>query len=107
MEMDFMEITEKYQIFCDMDGVLVDLVGGVGKALYEDAPADASANYIKVQQKAQKVLDGQSLLPEHLDKTNPNEKRDTQFLVPSLDGQSPVLDEPGVASRWKEIVGLY
>ena len=76
-----MEITEKYQIFCDMDGVLVDLVGGVGKALYEDAPADASANYIKVQQKAQKVLDGQPLLPEHLDKTNPNFKKETRNFL--------------------------
>ena len=79
--MDFMEITEKYQIFCDMDGVLVDLVGGVGKALYEDAPTDASANYIKIQQKAREVLDGQPLLSEHLDKTNPNFKKETRNFL--------------------------
>jgi hypothetical protein len=79
--MDFMEITEKYQIFCDMDGVLVDLVGGVGKALYEDAPTDASANYVKIQQKAREVLDGQPLLSEHLDKTHPNFKKDTRNFL--------------------------
>ena len=79
--MDFMEITEKYQIFCDMDGVLVDLVGGVGKALYEDAPADASANYVKTQQKAREVLGGQPLLSEHLDKTHPNFKKDTRNFL--------------------------
>ena len=76
-----MEITEKYQIFCDMDGVLVDLVGGVGKALYEDAPTDASANYVKIQQKAREVLDGQPLLSEHLDKTHPNFKKDTRNFL--------------------------
>lgn len=79
--MDFMEITQKYQIFCDMDGVLVDLVGGVGKALYEDAPADASANYVKTQQKAREVLDGQPLLSEHLDKTHSNFKKDTRNFL--------------------------
>lgn len=76
-----MEITEKYQIFCDMDGVLVDLVGGVGKALYEDAPTDASANYIKIQQKAREVLEGQPLLSEHLDKTHPNFKKVTRSFL--------------------------
>ena len=76
-----MEITEKYQIFCDMDGVLVDLVGGVGKALYEDAPTDASANYVKTQQKAREVLGGQPLLSEHLDKTHPNFKKDTRNFL--------------------------
>lgn len=76
-----MEITNKYQIFCDMDGVLVDLVGGVGKALYEDAPTDASANYVKIQQKAREVLDGQPLLSEHLDKTHPNFKKDTRNFL--------------------------
>ena len=76
-----MEVTKKYQIFCDMDGVLVDLVGGVGKALYEDAPVDASANYVKTQQKAREVLDGQPLLSEHLDKTHPNFKKDTRNFL--------------------------
>ena len=76
-----MEITNKYQIFCDMDGVLVDLVGGVGKALYEDAPTDASDNYVKIQQKAREVLDGQPLLSEHLDKTHPNFKKDTRNFL--------------------------
>ena len=44
MEMDMVQVKEKYQIFCDMDGVLVDLVGGVNEALYSEPPKDASEN---------------------------------------------------------------
>ena len=64
-----MEIN-KYQIFCDMDGVLVDLVGGVNNALWEDAPACASENYVKAQQKARDKLKGATLESKHLDKTS-------------------------------------
>ena len=46
-----MEIN-KYQIFCDMDGVLVDLVGGVDDALWGVAPLDASEKYVKAQKAA-------------------------------------------------------
>tara|TARA_A100001015_G_C14952466_1_gene697331 strand:- start:477 stop:1055 length:579 start_codon:yes stop_codon:yes gene_type:complete len=62
-----MEIN-KYQIFCDMDGVLVDLVGGVDEALWEDAPSCASENYIKAQKEARDKLKGATLEPKHLDK---------------------------------------
>ena len=64
-----MEIN-KYQIFCDMDGVLVDLVGGVDDALWEEAPACASENYVKAQQEARDKLKGATLEPKHLDKTS-------------------------------------
>lgn len=67
--MDPMEIN-KYQIFCDMDGVLVDLVGGVDDALWEEAPACASENYVKAQQEARDKLKGATLEPKHLDKTS-------------------------------------
>lgn len=60
----------KYQIFCDMDGVLVDLVGGVNKALYENAPECVTENYIKAQRKAREKLEGATLEPKHLDKTS-------------------------------------
>ncbi len=66
-----MEVNNKYQIFCDMDGVLVDLVGGVGEALYSDPPESASENYIKIQKQARKALDNQPLRSEHLDKSHP------------------------------------
>lgn len=62
--------TNKYQIFCDMDGVLVDLVGGVDDALWEDAPSCASENYIKAQKEARDKLKGANLEPKHLDKTS-------------------------------------
>ena len=43
-----MKQVEKYQIFCDMDGVLVDLIRGVSETLYENPPENASKNYKKV-----------------------------------------------------------
>lgn len=67
--MDPMEIN-KYQIFCDMDGVLVDLVGGVDDALWGVAPLGASENYIKAQREARDKLKGATLEPKHLDKTS-------------------------------------
>ena len=67
--MDPVEINN-YQIFCDMDGVLVDLVGGVNKALYEDAPECASDNYVKAQTIARQKLNGETLESKHLDKTS-------------------------------------
>ena len=67
--MDPMEIN-KYQIFCDMDGVLVDLVGGVDDALWGVAPLDASEKYVKAQKEARDKLKGATLEPKHLDKTS-------------------------------------
>ena len=81
MELDKVEVMEKYQIFCDMDGVLVDLVGGVGAAVYADPPEDASENYIKAQHKAMEALEGKSLKPEHLDKNSPSFKKETRNFL--------------------------
>ena len=47
---------KEYQIFCDMDGVLVDLMGGINKAIYGDAPEGSSTRYIKDQAKAREAL---------------------------------------------------
>lgn len=79
--MDSMEVTNKYQIFCDMDGVLVDLVGGVNEALYSDPPTDASDNYKKIQLKAREVLDNQTLTSEHLDKTHKLFKKEARNFL--------------------------
>ena len=49
---------EKYQIFCDMDGVLVDLMGGINKAIYGKAPEGCSHRYVEDQNKAREVLGG-------------------------------------------------
>ena len=81
MEMDKTKIMKKYQIFCDMDGVLVDLVGGVGEAIYADPPKDASDNYIKTQHKAMEALDGKPLTPENLDKTSPVFKKEARNFL--------------------------
>tara|TARA_R100000664_G_C2719601_1_gene113542 strand:+ start:307 stop:897 length:591 start_codon:yes stop_codon:yes gene_type:complete len=79
--MDFMKSINKYQIFCDLDGVLVDLVGGVNKAVYSDPPAEASENYKNAQIKAKKALKGQALTSEHLDKTHPNFLKETRNFL--------------------------
>ncbi|HAW20188.1 MAG TPA: hypothetical protein DCX14_08405 [Flavobacteriales bacterium] len=76
-----MEVIDKYQIFCDMDGVLVDLVKGVGEALYSKAPHDASANYIKAQKDAREALQGSPLLSENLDKTHPGFIKETRTFL--------------------------
>ena len=61
----------KYQIFCDLDGVLVDLIQGVEKAIRSEAPTDASERYVKKQQLAKEAL-GQEILSEcHLNKDDP------------------------------------
>ena len=64
-----------------MDGVLVDLVGGVNEALYSDPPQDASDNYKKIQIKARAVLDNQTLSSEHLDKTHKLFKKETRNFL--------------------------
>jgi len=72
---------EKFQIFCDMDGVLVDLVGGVGEAIYADPPEDASDNYIKAQHAAMESLDGKPLQSENLDKDSPLFKKEARNFL--------------------------
>jgi hypothetical protein len=73
---------EKYQIFCDMDGVLVDLVRGVGDAIYSEPPENSSENYKKAQQKAREALDGKPLRGGNLDKNSSIYKKETKnFLM--------------------------
>jgi len=79
--MDKTEIMQKYQIFCDMDGVLVDLVGGVGDLVYADPPKDASEKYIKAQHKAMEALEGKPLKTENLDKNSPFFKKDARTFL--------------------------
>jgi hypothetical protein len=76
-----MEVKNKYQIFCDMDGVLVDLIGGVGKAIYADPPEDASEKYIKTQHKAMEALEGKPLKSENLDKNSPFFKKEVRTFL--------------------------
>jgi len=72
---------KEYQIFCDMDGVLVDLVGGVGDLVYADPPEDASQKYIKTQHKAMEALEGKPLKAENLDKNSPFFKKEVRTFL--------------------------
>ena len=72
---------KKFQIFCDMDGVLVDLVGGVADLVYAEPPEDASKNYIKTQHKAREALEGKPLKAENLDKNSPFFKKETRNFL--------------------------
>ena len=67
----------KYQIFCDLDGVLCDLIGGASKYIYEEAPDNASENYRLFQQKARDFLGGKPLTQENLNKTSSEFSQDT------------------------------
>lgn len=58
----------KYQIFCDLDGVLVDFYQGVSNAILNEAPEGASGRYLKAQAKAKEALGGVSLKEGHLQK---------------------------------------
>ena len=74
----------KYQIFCDMDGVLVDLMDGINDAIYNDAPKDSSIRYIKSQLKAREALNGHPVTDKDTFKENPEFKkpvRDFMFRV--------------------------
>ena len=72
---------EKFQIFCDMDGVLVDLVGGVADLVYADPPADASEKYIKTQREAMEALEGKPLQADNLDKNSPFFKKEARTFL--------------------------
>ena len=79
---------EKFQIFCDMDGVLVDLVGGVGDLIYADPPEGASdQNTLKTQHKAMEALEGKPLKDENLDKNSPFFKKEATDLSLSCDDE--------------------
>lgn len=68
-------IKEDYQIFCDLDGVLVDLMSGVNAAIYDEPPEDCSQRYIKAQQDAREALDGKHLTEEDTNKWSLEYKR--------------------------------
>lgn len=62
------ENQEEYQIFCDLDGVLVDLLHGVNEAIYAEAPPESSFRYKKTQLKAREALAGKKLSEDDLNK---------------------------------------
>jgi len=78
---------EQYQIFCDLDGVLVDLVGGVHNAIHNDPPIDVSAGHLKAQQLAREALNGEPLKQEHIN------KYDEGFLKPVRNFMMRVMRE--------------
>lgn len=69
------EDQEKYQIFCDMDGVLVDLIGGINDAIYEEAPDNVSTRYKKFQAEARASLGGLKLKEEDANKHSEHFKK--------------------------------
>lgn len=58
------EPQSEYQIFCDLDGVLVDLISGVSKVIYADPPPDAKDKWIKAQKETREALNGEELTQE-------------------------------------------
>jgi len=71
----------KYQIFCDMDGVLVDLMDGINDAIYADAPKDSSTRYIKSQLKAREALSGHPVTDKDTFKENPEFKKPVRTFM--------------------------
>ena len=69
------ESQEEYQIFCDLDGVLVDLIGGINDAIYAKAPENSSPRYKKLHQKAIESLNGKKLTENDLNKVHPDFKK--------------------------------
>ena len=64
---------KKYQIFCDMDGVLVDLLEGVNQEIYSEPPADSSDRYKKAQIQAREALDGKKMQEKDADPNRPED----------------------------------
>jgi len=80
------EQQEKYQIFCDLDGVLVDLITGVNTAIYAEAPENASERYIRAQEKAREALGGKTLEEEDADKNSDKFKKPVrEFMFRVMD----------------------
>ena len=65
----------KYQIFCDLDGVLVDFYKGIENAIKGKAPQKASERYLASQEKARESLGGATLKECHLDKKSDDFKK--------------------------------
>jgi len=74
----------KYQIFCDLDGVLVDLYKGIENAIKRKAPKEASVDYLENQKLARKSLGGESLQGQHLNKNDPNFKKPAREFMSML-----------------------
>ena len=79
------QTTDQYQIFCDLDGVLVELIGGINDAIYNDPRPGASTRYIKAQADAREALNGQPLKQEFVDSKHEN------FLKPVRDFMMRVM----------------
>ena len=80
------ENQEEHQIFCDLDGVLVDLIAGVNDAIYNEAPADSSPRYRKTQEKAREALGGKTLEEEDADKHSDKFKKPVrEFMYRVMD----------------------
>ena len=69
------ENNDQYQIFCDMDGVLVDLIGGINRAIYDNPPDDSSTRYKKSQEAAREALGGEKLKEEEVNKYSEHFKK--------------------------------
>jgi len=69
------EDQDKYQIFCDMDGVLVNLIEGINTAIYEAPPPGASDRYKKAQTEARESLGGKKLKEEDANKHSEHFKK--------------------------------
>ena len=65
-------LVNKYQIFCDLDGVLVDLVAGVESAIRSDPPDGVSPRWVKTHQLAREDLGDATLNESHLNKFHEN-----------------------------------
>jgi len=73
--------TDEYQIFCDMDGVLVNLIGGVSDAIYNKPPSDSSDRYKKLQQETRKSLGGKKLTEDDVNKYSKHFKKSARDFM--------------------------
>ena len=68
-------LDNNYQIFCDLDGVLVDLTQGVQIAIRAQTPDGVSERYKKAHEAAKKSLGKEILKESHLKKSDENFKK--------------------------------
>jgi hypothetical protein len=64
-----------FQIFCDLDGVLVDLMDGINDAIYNEAPENASNRYKNAQLAAREALNGKKLQERDANKNSEHFKK--------------------------------
>ena len=77
----------KYQIFCDLDGVLVDFYKGIENAINDKAPQGVSERYLASQERAKEALGEATLAECHLN------KEDKDFKKPVRDFMQRVMSE--------------